>query len=154
MGISTAGRALGNGKGGPAVTEATRPQPRPGILVVDDERLLRDLLKSVLERSGFAVWLADGGRSAVELYQQNQSAISLVLLDVRMPGMDGPQTLAALQRADPGVVCCFMTGHAGEHTPESLLALGAVRLFEKPFRLDEMAQTLRQTAQLAGRRTG
>ena len=46
-----------------------------------------------------------------------------------------------------------MTGHAGEHTPESLLGLGAVRLFEKPFRVEEMAQVLWQTAQLARRRT-
>ena len=78
----------------------------------------------------------------------------MVLLDVRMPGMDGPQTLASLQRIDPAVVCCFMTGHAGGYTADGLLALGAVRLFEKPFRLDDMAQALWQTAQLAGRRTG
>ncbi len=128
--------------------------PPPGVLVVDDEPLIRNLLDAVLRRSGFAVWAADGGRSALDLYRQNQSAISVVLLDVRMPGMDGPQTLAALQRLNPAVVCCFMTGHAGGQTAEGLLRLGAVRLFEKPFRLDDVAQTLWQTAQLAGRRTG
>ncbi len=47
-----------------------------------------------------------------------------------------------------------MTGHSGEYTGEGLLALGAVRLFEKPFHLDEIASALWQTAQLAGRRTG
>ncbi len=136
------------------MSDPTLPPPHPGVLVVDDEPYIRNLLDAVLRRHGFAVWAADGGRAALDLYRQHQSAISVVLLDVRMPGMDGPQTLASLQRIDPAVVCCFMTGHAGGCTADGLLALGAVRLFEKPFRLDDMAQALRQTAQLAGRRTG
>jgi CheY-like chemotaxis protein len=134
--------------------QATLTAARPGILVVDDEALLRDLLQIVLLRKGFAVWLAESGHRAVEVYRQQRDAVSIVLLDVRMPDMDGPQTLAALQGIDPAVVCCFMSGDAGDHTPESLIALGAARLFEKPFRVEEIAQTLWQTAQLAGRRTG
>jgi CheY-like chemotaxis protein len=134
--------------------DPTLPPPRLGVLVVDDEPLLRNLLAAVLQRNGFAVWVAESGQDALNLYQLNQSAISVVLLDVRMPGMDGPQTLAALQRVNPAVVCSFMTGHAGGYSAESLLALGAVRLFEKPFQLDEIASALRQTAHLAGRRTG
>jgi len=133
--------------------EDVAPPPRPGILVVDDEAALRGLLQTVLLRKGFAVWLADGGRSAVEVYRENEAAVSVVLLDVRMPEMDGPKTLAALRRINPAVVCCFMSGHTGEHTPEGLLGLGAVRLFDKPFRIDDMAQALWQTAQLSGRRT-
>ena len=140
----------------PAITESTLPLPvsRPGILVVDDEAVLRQLLQTVLQRKGFTVWLAEGGRAALEVYQERQASVSVVLMDVRMPDMDGPQTLAALQRINPAVACCFMTGYAGEYTPESLLALGAIRLFDKPFRVEDMAQTLWQTAQLAGRRTG
>jgi CheY-like chemotaxis protein len=51
----------------------------------------------------FAVWLAADGWKALQIYEQQQSKIALVLLDVRMPGWDGPRTLAALQRLDPAV---------------------------------------------------
>ena len=130
------------------------PAPRPGVLVVDDEPLLRSLLQTVLQRKGFAVWLADGGRSALEIYQEYQSSVSVVLMDVRMPDLDGPQTLAALRRINPAVNCCFMTGYAGAYTQENLMAMGAVCLFDKPFRVDELAQSLWQTAQRASRRAG
>jgi DNA-binding response OmpR family regulator len=63
-------------------------------------------------------------------------------LDVVMPGLGGPATLLALRERDPSLPCCFMTGEAGGHTPAGLLALGARRVFPKPFRLDELAAEL------------
>jgi CheY-like chemotaxis protein len=65
---------------------------KPGILVVDDESAIRKVLGIVLSRHGFSVWTAAGGGEAVALFRQHQGSIGLVLLDVRMPGMDGPQT--------------------------------------------------------------
>jgi DNA-binding NtrC family response regulator len=106
------------------------------------------MLQAVLQRQGFAVWLADGGRAGLELYQRHREHIAVVLLavvllDVRMPGLDGPQTLALLRQADPEVTCCFMSGHSGPYTAQDLLALGALHVFDKPFHMDELGQTLR-----------
>jgi CheY-like chemotaxis protein len=119
--------------------EGTR---RPGVLVVDDAAPLRDLLRAVLQLGGFTVWVAADGQEAVELYRLQGRAIDLVLLDVQMPGLDGVQTLAALQALDPGVRCCFMSGHLGPYSPEDLRAWGSLSLFLKPFSAADLVQTI------------
>jgi CheY-like chemotaxis protein len=121
-----------------------RDQRKPGILVVDDEAAVRLLLHAGLRHYGFAVWQAVNGQEAIEMYRQESSAIDLLLLDVRMPVLDGPHTLAALLRLNPHLRCCFMTGQAGIYSEEQLLALGAVRVFQKPFSLAEMVEALAQ----------
>jgi CheY-like chemotaxis protein len=128
---------------GPAEQSVPAPATKPGLLVVDDEPLVRGVLIAWLQ-SGFTVWPAASGMEALDLYEAHQKEIAVVLLDVRMPVLDGPGTLSALRRLDPAVRCCFMTGDVGGYTEAELLALGAVHLFPKPFDLQEMAEVLRQ----------
>jgi CheY-like chemotaxis protein len=120
----------------------TTGQHRPGILVVDDDAAVRFLLDVGLQQYGFTVWQAADGQEAVEVYQQEHSEIDLVLLDVRMPRLDGPQTLAELLRLNPQIRCCFMTGHAGSYSYEDLLRLGAAHVIPKPFQLAELADVV------------
>jgi CheY-like chemotaxis protein len=115
---------------------------RPGILVVDDESSVRGLLKIVLESQGFDVWLVSDGCEALKLYCRFRSQIDLVLLDVRMPGWDGPRTLAELRQMNPDLPCCFMTGQAGQYCERQLLGLGASRVFAKPFALNSLRMAL------------
>jgi CheY-like chemotaxis protein len=123
--------------------EAPLTSPRkPGILVVDDDDSVRMFLDVGLRQHGFAVWQAAGGQEAIQVYEQDRSAIDVVLLDIRMPGLDGPQTLIALRGLNPQLRCCFMTGQAGNYRQDELLALGAMRVFAKPFQLTEVAHTL------------
>lgn len=119
----------------------TRP---PGILVVDDDTAARDLLNIVLREQGFAVWLAGDGYHALKKYRDHHDDIDLVLLDVQMPRLDGPQTLAILQHFNPQVRCWFMTGDLGRYTEEDLMERGAERIIHKPFRVAEMAGILRK----------
>jgi DNA-binding NtrC family response regulator len=121
---------------------------KPGVLVVDDDPVLLGLLNAALCKHGFEVWLAASGADAVQVYQRQRARINVVLLDVRMPGLDGPDTLAELQRVNAAVACCFMSGYTGEYTPAELLARGALHFFDKPFRLAEIVRVL---AELAGR---
>jgi anti-sigma B factor antagonist len=117
-----------------------------GVLVVDDDPAVRLVLRSWLGRKGFVVWTAAHGLEAVDLYRRHQHAIAVVLLDVIMPGMDGPHTLAALQQVSPNIQCCFMTGNPLSHTEKDLLLRGAVRVFRKPFAFTEVVDTLNRLA--------
>ena len=118
---------------------------RPAVLVVDDEGAVRKVLEIALRLSGLEVRLAASGEEAVDLYRRD-GGIAAVLLDVQLPGLDGPQTLAALREIDPGVVCCFMSGDTGRYTAEGLLAMGAAHFFAKPFVLAEVVRVLREVA--------
>jgi CheY-like chemotaxis protein len=117
---------------------------RHGILVADDMAFILTLLKFELESRGLAVWLAVDGDDAVDLYRRHRDEIDLVLLDVQMPGLDGPHTLEALQRLNPAVVACFMSGQIGIYTEEELLDRGAARVFSKPFRPADVADSLQE----------
>jgi CheY-like chemotaxis protein len=159
---------MGQGSGAKCEESASRdltPDPSsltpafsrsPGILVIDDDFSMRTLLNVGLEYHGFLVWLAADGRQALEIYRKQRTHIDLVLLDVRMPEMDGPSTLVALQRINPEVCCFFMSADAGIYTREELLERGAVRVIRKPFHLSEVAHLLWQlvkplATELAGR---
>jgi CheY-like chemotaxis protein len=135
-------------RGGQPADAPAHARP-PGILVVDDDAATRDLVGVALRQDGFDVWPAADGLEALQHYWRHRAAIDVVLLDVRMPGLDGPQTLAALREMNPHLRCCFMTADAGQYTEEALLACGAAALLHKPFRLPEAARLLRQMADAA-----
>jgi CheY-like chemotaxis protein len=122
---------------------AGTPYDKPVVLVVDDEHLVRIMVQMGLERNGFDVWLASSGRQAIELYRRHRDRIAVVLLDVQMPDLDGPQTLDTLRALNPQVRTCFMSGDTGCYEPEELLQRGAAHLIAKPFHLHELTQLLR-----------
>jgi serine/threonine-protein kinase RsbW len=112
------------------------------LVVVDDEPAVRRLLELVLTWEGLAVWPAAGGRAAVEFYRLHGDRIGAVLLDVAMPGLDGPQTLAALRQINPQVRALFVSGGRGDYAPEALLAMGADAVLQKPFDLAEVCRAV------------
>jgi CheY-like chemotaxis protein len=128
----------------------THPQqiPAPTVLVVDDDEGIRTMLRLALPRFGITALFASSGEEAVEVYRNRGPSVDLVLSDVRMgAGMDGPQTVAALLRLNPAMRFCFMSGDSGGYSDADLLALGAARVFRKPFLdLDEFARELREAA--------
>ncbi len=135
-----------SGQPGPAAL-AGRIAPRPaGVLVVDDQRAVRDVIQAGLQQEGFALWLAADGWEAVDLYGSHREAIDVVLLDIRMPGLDGPHTLAALRGLNPRVCCCFMTGDPGAYSRQDLQDLGAATVLAKPFRMTDVARMVRHLA--------
>lgn len=124
----------------------TSPPPsktvKPVILLVDDEAMVRTFLELGLRQCGYEVRLASNGRAALELYRAEPQAVALVVLDVRMPGLDGCRTLEALRQVNPHVRCCFITGHSGGYTVQELTDRGAACVLEKPFTMRKLGQVL------------
>jgi two-component system, OmpR family, response regulator len=113
----------------------------PGVLVVDDDQIVRIMVQLGLERSGFEVWTAANGRDAINLYQQHQDDIAVALLDVRMPNMDGPQTLDGLRALNPEIPACFMSGDTGGYDFDDLHQR-AGQVIAKPFHLEQLISVL------------
>jgi two-component system response regulator MprA len=117
---------------------------RPGVLVVDDDPTVLSFLKRGLEHQGIQVWTACNGPLALKIFLRHRQKIALVLLDVNMPGWDGPSTLSALRRSCPEIRFCFITGNPGPYSDEALLSIGALRVFRKPLMLAELLHALPQ----------
>jgi DNA-binding NtrC family response regulator len=99
------------------------------ILVVDNNEGVCAFLEAALRDQDFTVFTASSGRKAINLFREQ--TIDIVLMDVKMPDLSGPETLKMLQSIRPDVPCFFMT--AGSPLTKKLLG-GAIEVFEKPFR--------------------
>jgi PAS domain S-box-containing protein len=114
-----------------------------GVLVVDDEEMVRALAALVLERRGFRALTAAGGEEALALYRARRTEIDLVLLDYSMPGMNGLEVLEALKALDPEVCVVFSSGYAQDGDAAPLLAAGGRAFVPKPYQPDELVRALR-----------
>jgi CheY-like chemotaxis protein len=124
---------------------------KPAILVVDDEWPVRTALDMGLRSQGFRVWLATDGKEAFEVYRREGHDIALVLMDVFMPDLNGPQTLALLRQINPGLACCFMSGKLTPSTGAGLERLGGQPLLRKPFRFQDVVDVIWQMVAGSGR---
>jgi PAS domain S-box-containing protein len=118
------------------------------VLVVDDEELVRNLARSVLERGGYRVVLAEDGEQALEAFRRLGHEVSAVLLDYTMPHMTGVQVFEAMRQIDPQVRVIFSTGYAGDHDCESLMASGACGFVPKPYRPQDLLNIVRSTVEV------
>lgn len=123
---------------------ADRTIKKNSVLVADDDHMVRLSVQLGLERSGFDVYLASDGLQAIDLYQENREEIAIVLLDVQMPLLDGPNTLDRLRALGIDVPVCLMSGDTGPYMRDDLVKRGASCIIAKPFLLSDLAKTLRQ----------
>jgi PAS domain S-box-containing protein len=132
---------------GPAATATPSPSPPRGghetILLADDEPMIRQLGKTVLERLGYRVLLADDGLEAIEIYEQQRGKIDLVILDILMPRLSGHDALQHLLQIDPAVRVLLTSGYSPEHLDQAYHehVLGFI---SKPFRPEQLARMVRE----------
>jgi len=106
------------------------------ILVVDDEKMQRDMLKGFLEKQGFHVITAVNGTEAVRLFED--LPLQLVLLDHKMPDMTGDKVLARMKEMNPQVRAIMITAFGAVDTAVRVMKLGAVDFMEKPINLERL----------------
>jgi two-component system response regulator PilR (NtrC family) len=101
----------------------------PRVLVVDDERSMRELLTIVLRRDGYDVLLAENGAVAVELLKRER--VDILITDIRMPQMSGVDVLREAKKIDPDIISIVMTAFASTDTAVEALRLGAADYVHK-----------------------
>ncbi|HBB33633.1 MAG TPA: hybrid sensor histidine kinase/response regulator [Cyanobacteria bacterium UBA8803] len=113
------------------------------ILVVDDEVFIREITEIMLKKSGYRVLTASNGINAVELYTQYQDEIDVVLLDMMMPSMDGPNTIYQLQKINPSTKIIATSGLAFNVMLAEAADLGVKTFLSKPYSKQELLKTIR-----------
>ncbi len=120
------------------------------ILVVDDEKTIRDALRHVLELRGYRVITAANGKEGLEVFLENRNRVRLVITDLMMPAMGGVAFIRAVRQVEPGMRYIAMTGLADQSRQAELAALGVSEIVMKPCDAEELLRALRR--QLAGSR--
>ena len=115
------------------------------VLVIDDEEVPRELLRELLEMSGYKVFTATSGDEGVRSFDQERQ--SLVITDVRMPGADGMEVLRRVREIDPLVPVVVVTGHGDLETAISALRQGAFDLLQKPINPELLLKVVRQAVE-------
>jgi two-component system nitrogen regulation response regulator NtrX len=115
------------------------------ILIVDDEASIRDSLRKVLEYEGYTVFEASAGTQALDRFQEGD--LDVVLLDIKMPGMDGMDVLKNLAGEDPQLPVVMISGHGTIATAVEATRLGAFDFLEKPLDRDRILLTVRNAMQ-------
>jgi two-component system response regulator PilR (NtrC family) len=124
----------------PAVPDTDRRPPR--ILVVDDERSMREMLQIVLRREGYEVLLAENGRAAIDLLEREP--VDILISDIKMPDLSGVDVLRAAKKIDQDILGIMITAFASTETAVEAMRLGACDYLSKPFDIDLLKMKVRE----------
>lgn len=114
------------------------------ILLVEDEAMLRAMSTTMLERGGYRVLSAAGGKEALLLAEKAGETIDLLITDVVMPEMNGRDLAATLTSRSPGMACLFMSGYTADVIAHHGVLDSGVHFLQKPFSAKELAAKVRE----------
>lgn len=117
------------------------------ILFVDDETAFLDAMKKRLEKREFIVNTATSGMEALEFLEDRHHTVEVVVLDVKMAGMDGIETLSAIKRKFPMVEVIMLTGHATVGSAIEGIKRGAFDYLMKPADIDHFTRKIMEAAE-------
>ena len=114
------------------------------ILLVDDEDVVIDVGKPMLEKLGYGVIVAKGGKNAVDAVSERGDNIDLVILDLIMPGMDGSETFDTIRKIHPKMPIILASGYSLKGKATDIMRRGCNAFIQKPFNITELSQLIRK----------
>jgi PAS domain S-box-containing protein len=115
-----------------------------GILLVDDEDVITDVGKEILELLGYRVFIAKSGKEAIEIYNARRGEIDLVILDMIMPGMGGSETFDVLKSINHRIKVILSSGYSIDVRPIKMLERGCDGFIQKPYSMNTLSQKIRE----------
>lgn len=112
------------------------------ILIVDDQFGIRMLLNEVFQKEGYETYQAANGVAALEIAKKHSP--NIVLLDIKIPGMDGIEILKRLKKIDKNIKVIIMTAYGELEMLNEAMELGAITHFSKPFDIDELRKKVQE----------
>jgi PAS domain S-box-containing protein len=126
------------------IEETNMPYGHETLMIVDDEEIIRQMGKRMLERFGYSVLVASNGDEAIQLFDTSDH-VDLLILDMVMPQMNGWETLSRIRKLDPQVKALLTSGHSQEQIPTEHHADGFNGYIHKPFMTGQILRLIRQT---------
>ncbi len=120
------------------------PKGSETILFVDDEEEILNLGRDFLKKLGYQTLLARNGKEAIEIFQRHSHEISLAVLDLIMPEMDGKEAFCEMRKIRPDIKVLVSTGFNVDEDVEALLDQGCHGFLQKPFSMHKFSQTIRE----------
>ena len=117
------------------------------VLIVDDDRDHAESVADILEMRGYTIDIAGSGEAGVTKY--GAGGFDVVLMDVKMPGMNGVEALFAIRQLKPDAQVVMMTGFSVEELVEKAVANGAIGTLRKPLAIPQLLQTFESLAKAA-----
>lgn len=114
------------------------------ILVVDDEEVVRNMAREILENKGYNVILAADGVEAIHIYEKQKDTIDLIVLDMIMPNMGGIETFERLRSINPALKIIISTGYSSDEHYQAVFEKGAKGFLQKPYKINEFYKIVRQ----------
>ncbi len=114
------------------------------LLIVDDEEMIQQTLKGMLESLNYKVFFAKNGKSAIKKYRAHQSDIDAILMDIQMPIMDGVEAAEKILKIDPAARIVFTSGYAEAQSFKKLHKMGYQLFIKKPYKITNLADIIQR----------
>jgi len=126
------------------VTQGKIEKGHETLLLVDDEEMILEVSREILETLGYTVIQAQGGKEAIDLYRAHKDNIDMVILDMIMPDMGGGETYDQLKAINPELKALLSSGYSIDGQAKEILERGCDRFIQKPFNMKELSGKIRE----------